>query len=595
MSAIWHRNSLTIWLTGLVIVLAAVPPRIVAGDTNRPSGVFDGPAELPRAHVKSSLTDTPAPGKVRNVKASDDLQHALNDAACGDTLKLEAGGVFSGHFVLPAKPCDDAHWIILRTNAPDSALPPEGTRLTPCYAGVASLPGRPSYPCASAKNVLARIEYPKKGRGPIEFAPGANHYRFLGLEITRTASEESVSNLILIEGNSSADHLVFDRDWIHGTAQSETTRGIGLGGSTDVAVVDSYFSDFHCIAQIGTCTDAQAVAGGLGDKPMGPYKIENNFLEASGEMVIFGGGYATTAPHDIEIRRNHMFRPMTWRKNAPGFVGSSDGHPFIIKNLFELKNAERVLFENNVMENCWGGFSQEGYAILLTPRNQEPNRCPECLVLDVTIRNSRISNIGAGFQIGNVPSDVGDYAKDGGRYSIHDVLVENLDGEKFQGHGVLFEIISTRVTLHDVSIDHVTGQATKSLFLIGERTNEAKMPNFTFTNNLLGAGKQPVLLTGGGPENCAFRPEVQGPAGVFESCFANAKVAGNLIIGGRNKWPPKNFLVKNVSEVGFQAADQDQVRDYRLHPTSHYRSAGTDQKDVGANIDAIEAATKDVL
>jgi hypothetical protein len=215
--------------------------------------------------------------------------------------------------------------------------------------------------------------------------------------------------------------------------------------------------------------------------------------------------------------------------------------------------------------------------------------------LDVTIRNSRISNVGAGFQIGNVPSDVGDYAKDGGRYSIHDVLVENLDGEKFQGHGVLFEIISTRVTLHDVSIDHVTGQATKSLFLIGERTNEAKIPNFTFTNNLLSAGKQPVLLTGGGPENCAFRPEVQGPAGVLQSCFTNARVAGNVIIGGNNKWPPKNYPVKNIGEVGFKAADKEQVSDYRLHPTSRYKNAGTDQKDVGADIDAIEAATRDVL
>src|SRR5450432_40152 len=595
MSLTWHRKLLSAWFTGLFIFLVVIVPTSFADDANHSSGVFDGPAELPRVHVKSSLADTPTPGKLKNVKASDDLQRALNDASCGDTLKLEAGAAFSGHFVLPAKHCDDAHWIVLRTSASDSALPAEGTRLTPCYAGVASLPGRPAYPCEAAKNVLARIEYPRKGRGPIEFAPGANHYRFMGLEITRSASEDSVSNLILIEGKSTADHLVFDRDWIHGTAQSETTRGIGLGGSTDVAVVDSYFSDFHCIAAIGACTDAQAVSGGVGDQSMGPYKVENNFLEASGEMVIFGGGFAVGTPRDIEIRRNHLFRPMTWMKGSPDFIGSADGHPFIIKNLFKLKNAERVLFENNVLENCWGGFSQEGYAILLTPRNQEPNRCPDCRVVDVTIRNSRISNVGAGFQIANVRSDVGDYAKDGGRYSIHDVLVENLDGQKFQGHGALFEIISTRVTLHDLFIDHVTGEASKVLFLIGERTNEAKILNFTVTNSLIRSGQQQILLTGGGADNCAFRPEVQGPAGVFESCFSNAKIAGNVIIGGSNKWPGKNVLVKNIGEVGFKAADKNHVSDYRLHPTSRFKNAGIDQKDVGADIDAIAAATKDVL
>ena len=581
-------------LARLVISFVLSLPGTMWCATNPGLGTFDGPAELPRVHVRSSLADTPAPGKVKTVRTADELQHALHDIACGETLRLEAGAVFTGHFVFPEKHCDDTHWILVRTSAPDSALPPEGTRLTPCYAGVAALPGRPAYSCPAVKNVLARIEFPKRGRGPIEFSPGANHYRFLGLEITRSASEDSVSALVLIEGKSTADHLIFDRNWIHGTAQSETTRGIWLGGSTDVAVVDSYFSDFHCIAKIGTCTDAQAVAGGIGTNPMGPYKFENNFMEASGEVVMFGGGGATFSPHDIEIRRNYLFRPLTWMRQSPEFVGSADGHPFIVKNLFELKNAERVLFENNVLENCWGGFSQEGYAILLTPRNQPPNRCPECRVLDVTIRNSRIKNVGAGFQIANA-GDSGDFAKDGGRYSIHNVLIENLDGERFQGHGVLFEILSTHVTLHDISIDHITGEANRALFMIGERTSESKMPNFSFTNNLLGVGKQQIILTGGGAENCAFRPEVQGPAGVFESCFTDYKVAGNVIIGGSNKWPAKNSLVKKITDVGFKAMDKDRVTDYRLHPASRYKNAGIDQKDAGADLDAIDAATKDVF
>src|SRR5271165_5978349 len=74
------------------------------------SGTFDGPAELPRMQVKSSLADTPAPGKVRTIRAGDNLEDALKDSACGDTLKLEAGAVFSGHFTFPEKHCDDGHW-----------------------------------------------------------------------------------------------------------------------------------------------------------------------------------------------------------------------------------------------------------------------------------------------------------------------------------------------------------------------------------------------------------------------------------------------------------------------------------------------------
>ncbi|PYV59826.1 MAG: hypothetical protein DMG98_04805, partial [Acidobacteria bacterium] len=143
---------------------------------------FDGPAELPRAYVKSSLLDTPSPGRTRVVKRGGDLQGAIEQAACGDTIQLEAAVTFAGKFVFPYKKCDDSHWITIRTSAPDSALPTEGARLTPCYAGVASLPGRPDFHCALVKNVLAKLQFDGRGRvGPIVFAPGANHFRFIGL------------------------------------------------------------------------------------------------------------------------------------------------------------------------------------------------------------------------------------------------------------------------------------------------------------------------------------------------------------------------------------------------------------------------------
>src|ERR1700757_753702 len=245
------------------------------------NGNFDGPAELPRVYVKSSLADTPAPGTSHNVATMASLQSALNSARCGDTILLQAGATFQGTVVLPAKNCDDSHWIILRTSAPDSALPPEGTRLTPCYAGVTSLPGRPSFACSSSRNVLAKIAFPGTGSGPIVLADGATHYRLIGLELTRTAPKAIVYNLVINQSGGTNDHIVIDRSWLHGTAHDETQRGVALVGSTNFAIVDSFFSDFHCIAISGACGDSQAIAGGLGDKTMGPYKIVNNYLEAA--------------------------------------------------------------------------------------------------------------------------------------------------------------------------------------------------------------------------------------------------------------------------------------------------------------------------
>ena len=150
-------------------------------------GNFDGPAELPRVTVPSAMSDTPAPGAVITVNAGGDLQSALNNAHCGDVIELQAGATFTGRFMVPAKNCDINHWIIVRTSAPDSALPAEGQRATPCYAGVASLPGRPQYSCSNPTNVMAKVQMPTSGNGPFQIAAGANYYRFIGLEVTRLA------------------------------------------------------------------------------------------------------------------------------------------------------------------------------------------------------------------------------------------------------------------------------------------------------------------------------------------------------------------------------------------------------------------------
>ena len=83
---------------------------------------FDGPAELPRVTVPTAMSDSPTPGNVINVNSGGDLQSALNNAHCGDVIQLQAGATFSGKFNLPAKNCDDSHWIVIRTSS-DSALP----------------------------------------------------------------------------------------------------------------------------------------------------------------------------------------------------------------------------------------------------------------------------------------------------------------------------------------------------------------------------------------------------------------------------------------------------------------------------------------
>jgi hypothetical protein len=330
---------------------------------------------------------------------------------------------------------------------------------------------------------------------------------------------------------------------------------------------------------------------------MGPYKIVNNFLESAGENILFGGGHSTMTPADIEIRRNHMFKPLTWKQGNPGFVGGRDGNPFIVKNLFELKNAQRVLFEANVLENTWGGFTQKGFAILLTPKNQggkKGNLCPKCQVTDVTIRYSWIAHMGSGFQIANGYSYTGGASVDGGRYSIHDVLLVDIDGEAFDGFGNFALIGSKAPPLHDVTINHVTALPERALFNLNADNEDAKIVNFTFINNLVAAGDLEMTSSGGGRKNCAYKAGRMSVKEILDSCFSNPSLTHNIIVGSDKEWPKSNVVIENLNTTGFAKIGGHNLEDYQLLPNSPAKRTGSDGRDIGADIDAIVKATAGV-
>src|SRR5438270_52798 len=75
--------------------------------------------------------------------------------------------------------------------------------------------------------------------------------------------------------------LTIDRCYFHGDATYGQKRAIALNSGA-TTITNSYLSDIKAISQ-----DSQAIAGWNGP---GPYVITNNYLEAAGENIIFGGG-----------------------------------------------------------------------------------------------------------------------------------------------------------------------------------------------------------------------------------------------------------------------------------------------------------------
>jgi hypothetical protein len=189
----------------------------------------------------------------------------------------------------------------------------------------------------------------------------------------------------------------------------------------------------------------------------------------------------------------------------------------------------------------------------------------------------------------------------GERYSIHDVVIDDIDPVRYKGYGVLFQLSSFQPQLKDVKIDHITGFSPKVLFNVGVLSPNPKIANFVFTNNLIAAGEREVTSTGGGPNNCAYLPQRLGAANLFETCFTNPIVAHNVIPNALSSWPKDNYTPKNPADAGLRSVKTASLQDFRLcrekneaigcKKPSPFLHAGTDGKTVGADIDAIEAAT----
>jgi len=342
-------------------------------------GVAQKPVpQLPQIYIDTTFN--PPNGVTWPAHTSTDFKNALTSANPGDTIVMDAGVTYVGNFTLPAKSNPNGTWIYIVSSAL-SSLPVPGTRVAPTDAA-----NMPQIVSASTT-------------APITLAPGANHWRFVGLEVTSastmgcgTGQNCYTTDLVYLNtqiGLSVVDSVVVDRCYLHGSPTQDVRRGVTANGS-NVAVVDSYISDIH-----QGIYDSQAIE--VWYSP-GPIKIVNNYLEATGENIMFGGAGGLNnpwVPSDIEIRNNYLFKPLSWAKSGVGGT-IPPGNQWAVKNLLELKSVRRVLIDSNVLENVWVS-AQAGFALMLTPRTSDSGLL--AVVDDVTISNNIIKNVSSGFDI----------------------------------------------------------------------------------------------------------------------------------------------------------------------------------------------------
>ena len=595
-----------------------------------------------------------------------DFQAALDAAQPGDTILLRAGETFVGHFVLPEKAAASGPPILIRSDAPDSALPPADTRLVPHgYAG-----GN------TALSSLARL----RGRGGIwkttpvlKAAPRAHHFRLQFLDIDGIV-QNGWYTLLELGTNSdeqpTADStpyaIVFDRVFVHGHPTKGQQRCISMNGR-DLEVRNSYVTDCSSFA-----VDSQAI--GAFNAP-GPLKIINNYLEAATENVMLGGADPRInglVQSDVEIRRNHFFKPAAWRNpimappstpstsvagsgtgnlqpgthyfkvvavlesggdialSAPSGeasvnIGNSDaavvlnwsavagadryrvylgtwpggqdryietsssdtqlvyradgevweapptsGQRWNVKNLLELKNAQRVLIDGNVFEYLWPA-SQSGYAILFSPRNDE-GRAPWSAVRDVTFTNNILRHTSGGINI--LGQDYLQVSERTERITIRNNLFYDLSFD-WGGHAHALLISGSPL---GVKVDHNTIFHDGMVML----ADNGATSGFEFTNNVARHNDFGFFGSGAGTGSSALA-----------AYFPDAVFRRNALGGGpASQYPPDNLFPDNSTfNAQFVNVGAD---DYRLVAGSLFRGAGTDGKDLGVDFTALNAAQTSV-
>src|SRR5262249_26971582 len=251
---------------------------------------------------------------------------------------------------------------------------------------------------------------------------GAHHYRLVGLELAVAPGSYNLGLVRFGTGEETVEkdlphHLVIERCYIHGDPKTGGKRGNALNARF-VGVIGSYLTDWKSASQ-----ETQAIAGWNGP---GPFRIVNNHIEAAGINILFGGGepaIANVVPSDIEVRRNLLTKPLAWRTEK-----------WAAKNLFELKNARRVMVDGNVLEHSWAN-AQEGFAGRCSPRSPD-GKSPWTVVEDVTFTNNVVRGAGSGIKISG--RDESAPSQQTRRVLIRNNLFENIDGKAWGGAGRWF-------------------------------------------------------------------------------------------------------------------------------------------------------------
>lgn len=296
----------------------------------------------------------PSGGSQTGIGSAAALQAAIDSAALNTYIVVNAD-IAGANISLPKKTTGSGFIYIVNSQ-------------------LASLPGVTGRVNPTDHSSLCPLLTATGGSPFFKNAVGAHHYRFVGFRFTNSSAATSQFTL---GGNAETDEIdlprfiTIDRCMFLAHATLNSRRALAMSG-LDLAIINSYFQGFK-----DSGSDSQAFWAFM----VGRFLSHNNFIQAASENFLAGTESPTIANfvnYDLTFRKCHFHKPTSWNGTVP------------IKNLFELKNAKRVLLEQSLLENQWE--DSQDTAINLKSTNQYGD-ATWATVQDVTVRYNKCLNI----------------------------------------------------------------------------------------------------------------------------------------------------------------------------------------------------------
>jgi hypothetical protein len=577
------------------------------------------------------------------------LQTALNNASPGDTILLEQNFTYVGQFTLPATTCsanNSSCYITLQTGVTStgtvvstSVFPAADVRIDATYSGqLAKLqPNAVNAPAIKTATPPAVTRWWKLRW--LEFTPHSG----AGGTLLQFGSD---SGLVQTQKSEIPEHFIVEQCYIHGDPTNGQFRGISIHAN-DVTVKDNRIADIKSIgegqaiwvnsavgpfvivnnyieggtenvlfggsggcchpaatvlgspaptttsARLSTVLDLEVGQGVTFDVGGVEEFTEIATINTSTGDVTFSPALSATpsvpgdvdwgvVPRNLTFALNHVIKPPAW-----------EGQAWLQKNLFELKNLDTALIEGNIFEYSWKD-GQDGYAILFTVANTG-NSNDSTRVRNITFRKNIVRHTAGGFQItgrdvstNNQPSaqTTGITITDNLFYDISSswgasartayIGTRDMAAYRAGGHAMA----PANVTFEHNTFDHTGGNTF--LYFDLRTPNLVKHPvqNLIFRNNIVrkgGFGMFGVDCTQG---NGCWTAYSAGTSSFTHQVIADASCGS---------YPGSNWC---PTSAGLNAEWEDHAgADYRLKTTSAYYQAGTDSKDIGADVVAVQQLT----